>query len=133
MMIRRLIQTRDGEFAAWFSEAGLCRLEFPPPAPAMAGDGVGGPLDAPQFEAWFQLTCCALLEALNGRNVGQLPPLDLSAGTDFQRRVWQALLQIPAGQTRTYQEIADRLRAPGAARAVGAGCGANRIPVLVPC
>jgi O-6-methylguanine DNA methyltransferase len=90
-------------------------------------------LNGPQLEAWFQLTRRALLDALNGWNPRQLPLLDLSAGSGFQRRVWQVLLEIPAGQTRTYKEIADHLRPPAVARAVGGGCGANPIPVLVPC
>jgi O-6-methylguanine DNA methyltransferase len=62
-----------------------------------------------------------------------LPPLDFSRGTSFQQRVWRALLEIPAGETRSYGEIAAAVGEPGAARAAGAACGANPIPVLVPC
>ena len=53
-------------------------------------------------------------------------------GTDFQRRVWEALCTIPAGETRTYADIA---RAVGcrAARAIGQANGANPIPILIPC
>ena len=53
-------------------------------------------------------------------------------GTDFQRRVWEALCIIPAGETRTYADIA---RAVGcrAARAIGQANGANPIPILIPC
>ncbi|MBU44932.1 MAG: cysteine methyltransferase [Spirochaetaceae bacterium] len=54
-------------------------------------------------------------------------------GTDFQRQVWEALRRIPRGQTRTYGEIAASLGKPGAARAVGQACGANRIALLIPC
>lgn len=58
-----------------------------------------------------------------------LPP-----GTPFQRRVWAALLSIPAGQTCTYSELAVRIGAPaGARRAVAQACGANRLALLVPC
>lgn len=59
-------------------------------------------------------------------------PLD-PAGTDFQRDVWNALLEIPYGQTATYGELADRLDRPGAARAVGAATGRNPISIVVPC
>lgn len=59
-------------------------------------------------------------------------PLD-PAGTDFQRDVWAALLEIPYGQTATYGELADRLDRPGAARAVGAATGRNPISIVVPC
>jgi AraC family transcriptional regulator, regulatory protein of adaptative response / methylated-DNA-[protein]-cysteine methyltransferase len=59
-------------------------------------------------------------------------PLDLQ-GTSFQRRVWQALREIPAGTTTTYGELARRIGAPGSVRAVGTACGANPVSVLVPC
>ncbi len=54
-------------------------------------------------------------------------------GTVFQVLVWQALMNIPFGETRSYGEIADGLGRPGAARAVGAANSANYLPLLVPC
>ena len=68
----------------------------------------------------------------DGRLEMPLPSLDLR-GTDFQKRIWHALQSIPEGQTRTYGEIAASTGNPGAARAVGQACGANRLAVLVPC
>ena len=59
-------------------------------------------------------------------------PLDIR-GTAFQERVWQALRQIPAGETASYAEIARRIGAPNAVRAVAGACGANQIAVAVPC
>lgn len=59
-------------------------------------------------------------------------PLDVR-GTAFQQRVWAALRQIPAGETRTYAEVASAVGAPNAVRAVGAACGANPVSVLTPC
>ena len=59
-------------------------------------------------------------------------PLDIR-GTVFQRRVWEALRRIPAGETRTYREIARAIGAPRAARAVGSACGANPVPLIIPC
>ena len=59
-------------------------------------------------------------------------PLDLR-GTEFQRRVWRALREIPAGSTATYADIAIRIGLPKSARAVAQACGANAIAVLVPC
>ena len=59
-------------------------------------------------------------------------PYDLR-GTEFQQAVWQALLTIPAGQTRSYREIAEQIGRPKAVRAVGSACGANPISVLIPC
>jgi len=54
-------------------------------------------------------------------------------GTDFQVRVWEALLRIPLGKARTYSAIAAEIGAPDASRAVGAACGANPISFVVPC
>jgi len=59
-------------------------------------------------------------------------PLD-PIGTEFQKRVWQALLAIPYGQIRSYAHVAARIGAPAAVRAVGAANGANPIPIVVPC
>lgn len=58
--------------------------------------------------------------------------LDLR-GTEFQTRVWRALLRIPPGRTSSYGEIAAQIGRPGAARAVGAAVGSNPVGVLVPC
>lgn len=55
------------------------------------------------------------------------------AGTQFQRRVWQALMTIPYGETRSYGQIAEQIGASGSARAVGLANGRNPIAVIVPC
>ena len=60
-------------------------------------------------------------------------PLDLSAGTPFQRSVWRTLTRIPRGQTRSYAWVAKQIGNPRATRAVGAACGANPVPIIVPC
>lgn len=60
-------------------------------------------------------------------------PLDLSAGTAFQVRVWQALRAIPAGITYSYAALAERIGAPRAVRAVGAAVGRNPVSIVVPC
>jgi AraC family transcriptional regulator of adaptative response/methylated-DNA-[protein]-cysteine methyltransferase len=59
-------------------------------------------------------------------------PLDVHA-TAFRRRVWEALRRIPAGETRSYGQIAAAVGAPGAARAVGSACAANPVAIVVPC
>ena len=64
--------------------------------------------------------------------VGLDLPLDVR-GSTFQERVWQALREIPAGETASYSEIAQRIGAPGAVRAVANACGANTIAVAIPC
>lgn len=59
-------------------------------------------------------------------------PLDFE-GTDFQKQVWQALLQIPYGETRSYKQIAEQMGNPKAVRAVGAANGKNPISIIAPC
>ncbi len=59
--------------------------------------------------------------------------LDLTAGTPFQQQVWQTLLRIPAGETRSYGRVAAAIGRPRAARAVGQAVGANPIAIIVPC
>jgi AraC family transcriptional regulator of adaptative response/methylated-DNA-[protein]-cysteine methyltransferase len=59
-------------------------------------------------------------------------PLDVR-GTAFQRRVWRALQQIPVGATVSYAEIARRIGAPNAARAVAGACATNNHAVVIPC
>lgn len=59
-------------------------------------------------------------------------PLD-PQGTPFQQRVWRALRDVPAGSTATYSDIAARIGAPSAVRAVAHACGANPVAVAIPC
>ncbi|MBW6514173.1 MAG: methylated-DNA--[protein]-cysteine S-methyltransferase [Candidatus Syntrophosphaera sp.] len=54
-------------------------------------------------------------------------------GTEFQMQVWQALLEIPAGQTRSYKQIAERIGRPGAYRAVGQAVHNNPVALIIPC
>lgn len=62
----------------------------------------------------------------------ETPPLDFR-GTDFQKRVWRALLGIPAGSTISYKELASRTGTPRAVRAVAGACAANPLAFIVPC
>jgi AraC family transcriptional regulator of adaptative response/methylated-DNA-[protein]-cysteine methyltransferase len=73
-----------------------------------------------------------VVRLIEAPSAGHTLPLDIR-GTAFQRRVWQALRDIPPGRTSSYGEVAASLGAPGAARAVGAACAANRLAVAVPC
>ena len=128
------LNTPDGVFTAHFSERGLAGLDFP----SREAGGVALPTPADEHltsevKRWCELTQRALCDALAGRPPRDLPPLDLSAGTEFQRRVWRALRRIPQGSTNTYGQIAQAIGRPQAVRAVGGACGANPIPVLIPC
>jgi len=82
---------------------------------------------AAQVQSFFQpLEKTASPDAVSP-NIGKLH------GTYFQKTVWEALQKIPRGQTRTYGEIAAAIGRPNAARAVGTACGANPIPLFIPC
>jgi AraC family transcriptional regulator, regulatory protein of adaptative response / methylated-DNA-[protein]-cysteine methyltransferase len=103
----------DAELEAWL------RAEFPAATVEREDAGLKG---------WLQ----AVLDQL----AGQLPhpdlPLDVR-GTAFQRRVWEELRRIPAGETRTYAEVAGAIGKPSAVRAVARACATNNVSVLIPC
>lgn len=83
-------------------------------------------------DAAFASTAASVV-ALVDRPERQSPiPLDIR-GTAFQRRVWEALRKIPAGETRSYSELAAAIGSPGAARAVAGACAANKLAVAIPC
>jgi methylated-DNA-[protein]-cysteine S-methyltransferase len=74
-----------------------------------------------------------LIEYLAGGRRDFSMPVDMSAGTPFQRRVWRAILRIPYGRVRSYQWVAMRVGGRQYARAVGMALGANPVPIVVPC
>ena len=128
-LVWRPVETQFGVFAAGFSTAGLARLGFPG---ARRGRKEKPSADLPDL-FWDRQTAIALNDMLAGRKNVKFPPLDLSRGTPFQREVWNALKKLPRGQTVTYARLAAIIGRPGAARAVGGACGANPLPVFIPC
>lgn len=74
-----------------------------------------------------------LARYFQGKAVSFPYPLDLRGATPFQRRVWEVLLEIPRGETRSYQEIAAAVGMPLAARTVGQAVGANPLAIIIPC
>ena len=130
-MLHRLpIPTEEGEFTAWYSGAGLAGLSFPgnPAFQLESPEAV-----PPRARIWHCATRKALSLALAGKPTKNLPPLDMSSGTDFQKSVWRILEQIRPGDTMSYADVAKALGKPRSSRAVGQACGANPVPVLVPC
>jgi AraC family transcriptional regulator of adaptative response/methylated-DNA-[protein]-cysteine methyltransferase len=73
-----------------------------------------------------------LLRRIDGKGPHQDLPLDIQA-TAFQRRVYEELLRIPAGETRSYAEIAEAIGQPTASRAVGNACATNPVALAIPC
>jgi AraC family transcriptional regulator of adaptative response/methylated-DNA-[protein]-cysteine methyltransferase len=80
----------------------------------------------------FERVVAAVVGFVEAPGLGLDLPLDVR-GTAFQERVWQALREVPAGSTTTYSEIAARIGAPKAVRAVASACAANRLAVAIPC
>lgn len=83
-------------------------------------------------DADFVHTVEHVVRFVEAPRIGLDLPLDIR-GTAFQQRVWQALRAIPAGSRASYSEIAERIGAPRAVRAVAQACAANRLAVAVPC
>jgi len=122
LLLSRAVDTPLGPFTLFAEGDALVRLAFgdrPSGDPAEAGDSPV--LD----EAARQLRDYAA-----GRRRSFALPL-APRGTVYERRVWQALCAIPFGGTRTYGMLAKEIG--GEARAVGQACGANPIPVIIPC
>jgi O-6-methylguanine DNA methyltransferase len=134
-LIELPVATRDGIFRAHYSGNGLAGLNFPAKQNGRADLWVSP--DTRQriptnIRAWHRTTTNALKKILAGSEPKEFPPLDL-AGTNFQKSVWNTLRKISLGKTKSYGEIAAAIGRPKAVRAVGGACGANPIPVLVPC
>ena len=121
------IDTPLGKFRAQITARGLALLQFPKAKAEPIADSIEPPKN------WLRQTTAALKTILGGRAPNNLPPLDLSDGTAFQQQTWRALLRIPTGHTCGYGELARAVRRPKAARAIGGACGANPIPVIIPC
>jgi AraC family transcriptional regulator, regulatory protein of adaptative response / methylated-DNA-[protein]-cysteine methyltransferase len=83
-------------------------------------------------DAEFERLVAQVVGLVEAPQLGLDLPLDVR-GTAFQQRVWQALRQIPPGQTLSYAELAERIGAPTAVRAVAQACGANTLAVAIPC
>ena len=86
--------------------------------------------DSGPLSEWIQIVARVVAGEPSDIDTGL--PLDVR-GTAFQRRVWEALRQIPRGETRSYSQIAEDIGQPTATRAVANACGKNPTPVVVPC
>ena len=118
-----------GELTLVAGEAGLCAILW-------ENDKEGrvqlGEMREDQNHPVLTETARQLEEYFAGRRKTFSVPLDFQ-GTDFQKKVWQALLAIPFGETRSYAQIANQIGNPKAVRAVGAANGKNPISIIAPC
>jgi AraC family transcriptional regulator, regulatory protein of adaptative response / methylated-DNA-[protein]-cysteine methyltransferase len=122
--------TSLGKMLVAATDKGICRLSFDEdaseltrrfPSAIIESGGAG-------FDAVLQGAIAAV------ERPSHMPelPLDI-AGTAFQQKVWAQLRRIPAGETRSYAQIAAAVGSPGAVRAAGSANGANNVAVLIPC
>ena len=124
----RIIDSPVGPLTAVATDQGLRavlwpgdeRIEFDPP-----------PIESPDHPVLTE-TASQLEEYFGGDRVAFAVPLDLR-GTEFQVSVWEALAEIPFGETSTYGDQAHRIGRPKAARAVGAANGQNPVSIVLPC
>lgn len=129
------VETPLGPMVAGARADGVCLLEYTDRRKLAAQIetvhrrfGAVVPGDSPHFA---QLRT-ELADYFEGRLQEFTVPL-VAPGTPFQERVWAELLRIPYGETRSYEEMARRVGAPGSQRAVGTANGMNRIAILIPC
>lgn len=109
---------------------GLCRVAFDEGEAALRSRFPNATI-APGDAALADLAARVVAQVESPERDHNLP-VDVR-GTAFQEAVWQALRTIPAGETRSYAELAALAGAPGATRAAGSACGANAVAVLIPC
>ena len=116
------------------TERGICHLGFVQTSEGDAIDHlVAGWQQARMIED-HRFTSAWVGPIFDLRNGGRGKPLNVHLrGTNFQLKVWEALLQVPAGAVTTYEGIASSIGRPGATRAVGTAVGHNPIAVLIPC
>lgn len=94
------------------------------------------PIDNPDKEGENAIMLAEAETQLGEYFAGERKQFDLhlaQAGTLFQRRIWNAMSQVPYGETISYQELARRAGHPQAVRAAGTACGANPLPIIIPC
>ncbi len=116
------------------TERGVCAILLGDDPDALAED-LRGRFPRAQLTAGdsdFAHTVEQVVRFVEAPRIGLELPLDIR-GTAFQQRVWQALRAIPAGSRASYSEIAERIGAPRAVRAVAQACAANTLAVAVPC
>jgi methylated-DNA-[protein]-cysteine S-methyltransferase len=125
MTARANFRSPIGPLAIEVTERGVCGITF-------ARGGRGRPSITRAERLHLDAALAWLGAYFRGEAGGEVPALDLGAGSDFDRRVWAALLSIPYGETTSYGALAAALGVPGGARAVGTANGRNPVPIVVP-
>lgn len=128
------VSTRLGAMLIAATDRGLCRVALgdDPAALEQRLREEFPAADLRKSRAHLDAVIAALRAAAAGQPINSALALDVRA-TAFQRRVWRALQEIPAGETRTYSEVAGQIGRPEAARAVARACATNPVALAVPC
>lgn len=116
-----------GPVAIWATRNGIRRIGF------VDQEFVAEHTDDISEDAQVKELLGQLAEYFEGERTEFDVQLDLSGATEFQRQIYERLLEIPLGRVVSYGDLADELGEPGAARAVGQAVGANPLPVVIPC
>lgn len=111
-----------GKLYLLFSGESLAGVSFKKPSDISFKKGAAPVTFIRELSAYFQ-----------GSNIHFSQKIKFLIGTDFEKKVWDALNEIPFGETRAYKWIAERIGNPGAVRAVGRALSKNPIPIVVPC
>jgi AraC family transcriptional regulator of adaptative response/methylated-DNA-[protein]-cysteine methyltransferase len=131
-----LVDTALGQALVAATQRGVCMVE-------LGGDGAA--LEAKlrdefpraqlqRVDAGRDEFLAPRLQAVAARLAGAAGEVDVElVGTAFQKKVWDALMRIPPGETRSYAQLAAQLGQPGAARAVASACARNKVAIVVPC
>ena len=127
--------TPFGKCLIGLTERGICQLGFVPGSEGEAIDGLVNEWKEARMVEDYRATAALVGPIFDLRYDTRIKqPLTLHLrGTNFQIKVWEALLQIPAGSATTYEGLAQRIGQPNASRAVGSAVGHNPVAVLIPC
>lgn len=136
MITAAQIETPMGPITGAATDRGVCLLSLRPPQDARSEldalvDRLGGSVEIGDHRVLDRLRA-ELDSYFAGRLTRFTVPLD-TPGTDWEQRVWAALLEIPFGRTTSYGALARDLGNPGGSRAVGLANGRNRVAILIPC
>lgn len=126
--------TPFGKCLIGLTEHGICHLSFVQTSEGDAIDNLVADWKEAKMIEDYRATAVLVAPIFDLRFSTRIKPLNLHLrGTNFQIKVWEALLQIPAGNVTTYEGLAQRIGQPTASRAVGSAVGHNPIAVLIPC
>src|SRR5215216_7721902 len=126
--------TPFGKCLIGLTEHGICHLGFVQTSEGDAIDNLVAQWKEAKMIEDYRSTAALVEPIFSLRFSDRIKPLNLHLrGTNFQLKVWEALLQIPAGAVTTYEGLAQRIGQPSASRAVGTAVGHNPIAVLIPC